>query len=192
MFLYRFIITISISLCFSAYGYSQQYNYYFGDIHTHSSYSDGNDDHILTTPYEDFNYAKKSLHFDFLGISDHNHMLSPLNFHKGLNDADSANENGKFVCLFGIEWGLFANGHVVIYGYDSLIGWEPGNYDVYNSETDYAGLFEKIAASQSAFALLAHPSTKHFSNLISSDYYSDADEAIVGMPYRSGKAYSTD
>ena len=118
---------------------AQSFNYYFGNIHSQSSYSDGNKDSatsLITTPLQDFNYAKLSLHTDFYGISDHNHlnagMTSPLHFHSGLADANTANNDGVFVAMYGQEWGVISGGgHVVVYGYDSLMGWDTGDYDVY-------------------------------------------------------------
>ncbi|MFC7670673.1 hypothetical protein ACFQT0_27290 [Hymenobacter humi] len=49
-----------------------------GNIHAHSSYSDGNQDGLATTPLQDFQYAAASLHSDFLGISEHNHSQAGM------------------------------------------------------------------------------------------------------------------
>src|SRR5436190_6483730 len=66
------------------------YNYYFGNLHAHSDYSDGNDDHPGYTPADDYNYAMTAQCMDFLGISEHNHYSSNdnpgntiANYHKG-------------------------------------------------------------------------------------------------------------
>jgi hypothetical protein len=67
---------------------------------------------------------------DYLGISEHNHYSSTNNpgmhvadFSKGLYQADTANADGSFVCMFGFEWGVISNGgHVVTYGMPSLVG----------------------------------------------------------------------
>ena len=59
-----------------------QYNFYFGNIHSHSSYSDGNKDSIATgyyTPGDDYNFAKETYNMDFLGVSDHNHYTANNN-----------------------------------------------------------------------------------------------------------------
>lgn len=178
---------------------AQTYNYYFGNIHAHSSYSDGNQDSstsLLTTPLQDFNYAKTSQHIDFYGISDHNHlqagMKSPAYYHLGMADADSATVNGSFVAMYGMEWGVISGGgHVIVYGYDSLIGWEPNNYDVFVAKNDYAGLWGKINDKQGAFAYLAHPSSSDFGNILANPVNLSADNAIVGVAARSGPAFST-
>lgn len=178
---------------------AQTYNYYFGNIHAHSSYSDGNKDSassLMTTPLQDFNYARASQHIDFYGISDHNHfgagMKSPVYFHKGLADADSATDEGTFVALYGMEWGVISDGgHVIIYGYDSLIGWEANNYDVYVSKINYSGLWQKINEKQNAFAYLAHPEIGDYENIMANPAMLGADNAIVGVAARSGPAFST-
>lgn len=186
-------------LLLSLTGRAQTYNYYYGNIHAHSSYSDGNQDSgtsQMTTPFQDFIYAKQSQHIDFYGISDHNHaqagMASPVNYHKGLHQADSANIDGTFVALYGMEWGVISGGgHVLVYGYDSLIGWEQNNYDVYVAKNDYTNLWKTINAKNGAFAYLAHPSSGDYDNLLTSTYRISADNTIIGLAARSGPAFST-
>lgn len=178
---------------------AQTYNYYYGNIHAHSSYSDGNKDSNssnLTTPYQDFIYAKASQHIDFYGISEHNHksagMTNTKNYHKGISDADSATIDGSFVALYGMEWGVISSGgHVIIYGYDSLIGWDEYDYDVFVDEADYTNLWKKINERPGSFAYLAHPQNGDYNNLLSNGVKLDADNAIIGMAGRSGPAFST-
>ncbi|MES2287220.1 MAG: T9SS type A sorting domain-containing protein [Bacteroidota bacterium] len=192
-------IFMSIILALSGICSAQTYNYYFGNIHAHSSFSDGNKDSdtsLLTTPLQDFNYAKSSQHIDFYGISDHNHlsagMLSPAYFHQGIADANAATINGSFVALYGMEWGVISGGgHVIIYGYDSLIGWDENDYDVFVAKNDYTNLWKKINQKQGAFAYLAHPATGDYENILSNPVNLIADNAIVGMAARSGPAFST-
>ena len=176
-----------------------QYHYYFGTIHAHSGYSDGNKDSLtsfMSMPYEDFEYAKHSLHMDYLGISEHNHSAAGMqlaNYHRGVRQADSANQEGTFVSLYGMEWGEIASGgHVVVYGFDSLIGWETNNYDIFNAQTDYTGLFAKIAHHSGAFGYFAHPTNSDYNAIYTSPYNAVSDSAIIGTPFRSGPAFSTD
>jgi hypothetical protein len=180
--------------------YAQTYNCYFGNIHSQTSYSDGNKDSStsgMSTPLQAFNYARASQHIDFYGISDHNHasagMKSAVYYHKGLADANTANSDGSFVAMYGMEYGVISGGgHVIVYGSQNLFGWDTNDYDVFNSEFDYAGLFAKIAAIPNAFGYLCHPQSGDYTNLVSTAAYNAvADSAIVGMPARSGPAFST-
>lgn len=189
---------------------AQTYNYYFGNLHAHTGLSDGNKDSSssgVSQPSGSYAYAKLSQHFDFLGISEHNHYSSANNpgfqiqsYTVGLNQSAAANQEGTFLTPFGMEWGVSSNynGHVVIYGFNQLIGWEAGNYDIYNAKTDYDGLFRKVKNNPNAFCYLAHPqSTDYTLNgtaataLINMPYNATYDSAIVGSPLRSGLAFST-
>ena len=165
-----------------------------GNLHAHSSYSDGNQDGAAVTPLQDFQYAAASLHSDFLGISDHNHSqagMSLPNYARGLTQADQAT-TASFVALYGMEWGVISGGgHVVVYGVNQLLGWEAGNYDVFVARNDYQGLFKEINRRPGAFATLAHPNRTDYSNLAGTAFSPRADSAIVGTVLRSGPATST-
>lgn len=189
---------------------AQTLNYYYGNLHSHSGYSDGNKDASSTgvsLPSGDYNFAKASLHFNFLGISEHNHFTSTgnpgmkrPNYSLGLAQAASANQDNVFLCLYGMEWGTISNGgHVIIYGFNQLIGWENTvvgvtgpNYDIYNAVTDYNGLFKLVRNNPNSFCYLAHPQWNDYSSLTTSGYNLMWDSAIVGVPLRSGPAFSTD
>lgn len=197
---------------------AQQLRFYFGNIHAHTAFSDGNKDSVTTlinNPAESYEYAKLSRDFDFLGISEHNHYSSARNpgfrrplYQQGLQMADAANEENNFLCLFGMEYGVSSeyNGHVLVYGIDKLLGWEsnvPGvtgnNYDEFNAKSDYAGLFSKVNKKAGAFAWLAHPGFDDYASdgtyktaLANAPYNASFDSAIVGMPLRSGLANNAD
>ena len=165
-----------------------------GNLHAHSSYSDGNQDGAAVTPLQDFQYAAASLHSDFLGISDHNHAgagMSRPNYARGLLQADQAT-TPSFVALYGMEWGVISGGgHVVVYGVNQLLGWEPGNYDVFVARNDYPGLFREINRRPGAFGTLAHPNRTDYGNLAGTAFSPRADSALVGTVLRSGPATST-
>lgn len=191
-------LLFALVLCTTTLVNAQNYTHYYGNIHAHTSYSDGNKDSatsLMTTPYQAFVYAKASQHIDFYGISEHNHytsvQMTPANYHKGRADAQAATTNGVFVALYGMEFGVISNGgHVLIYGYDSLISWIPNNYDVFVAQNDYANLWKKISKKAGAFAYLAHPQASDYSNFFTT-YTPLADSCVVGGALRSGPAFST-
>lgn len=207
----KFSLNTVFLIVFSVAVKAQTLNYYFGNLHSHTGYSDGNKDATTTgvsTPSASYAYAKLSQNFDFLGISEHNHYSSSNNpgmfrslYAPGLAQATAAN-TGTFLCLYGMEWGVSStgNGHVVIYGFNQLIGWEtsgvPGNtpnYDIYNDKTDYNGLFTKIKNNPNAFCTLAHPQgNTDYAGLTNGSYNPAYDSAIVGTVFRNGPAFSTD
>ena len=196
----KHILSITFFIASVAILKSQTLNYYYGNLHAHSSYSDGNKDSstsLITKPIQDFNYAKSSQHIDFYGISEHNHanagMYSPTLYHRGIRDAKTATIDGSFVALYGMEYGVISNGgHVLIYGYDSLlIGWDNSDYDVFNSQFNYSTLWKTINKNSNAFACFAHPTSSDFDSIYFKPYNAAFDSAIVGTPFRSGPAFST-
>jgi len=187
-----------------------QYNFYFGNIHSHSSYSDGNKDSAATGYYypgQDYYYAKGSYHMDFLGISEHNHYSGNNNpgmhvahYGLGLYQADTSNNNGTFVSMYGMEWGTIGQGgHVVVYGVPLLIGWESGsgawgpsnNYNVYCAKGDFASFWPIVQSYPTAFCTLAHPETGDYGNLLdAAPYVANTDSVVAGVAVRSGSAFS--
>ncbi|RZK39318.1 MAG: hypothetical protein EOO90_19255 [Pedobacter sp.] len=191
----RYIVCTILAILVGQLNAQENYNIYFGNIHSHTSYSDGSKDSLkskVKTPAQAYAYAKKSEHLDFLGISEHNHkqagMKSKANYALGIRQAKKATENGKFVALYGMEYGVIKNGgHVLIYGIDQLIGWEDGNYDIYNPQFDYTALFQTISSSPNSFATLAHPEPDHFNELRNKPYSLVADQAISGVSITTGQ-----
>jgi len=182
---------------------AQTYNFYFGNIHAHSDFSDGNKDKATShvcTPAACYAFAKNSQHFDFLGISEHNHFTATNNpgmqlenYSKGMQQADDENDDGHFVCMYGMEFGVITNGgHVLIYGVDSLIGWEASNFDIFNDKFDYRSLWKLLAARPNSFATLAHPKDDDFKNLLHTTFDKNAEAAICGVTIKTGPAFSTD
>ncbi len=173
-------------------------NSYYGNLHAHTSYSDGGKDSSTLTPANAYEYAKNSLCMDFLGISEHNHALAGMHmvdWQPGLNQAAAASTS-KFLALYGMEWGVISDGgHVLVYGTDKLIGWENNNHQLFVAKSDYTGnngLFKTINALGSpALAILAHPGSSDFNYLSENAYNPSADSAIVGSALESGPAFST-
>ena len=54
---------------------------------------------------------------------------------------------------------------MVVYGVNQLLGWEPGNYDVFVAKNDDQGLFREINRRPGALATLAHPNRTDYGNL---------------------------
>ena len=177
---------------------SSGYVYLYGNLHAHSSYSDGNKEDLSKTPKDDYEYARDAQCMDFLGLSEHNHSGAGMiksNYPLGYNQANQVNmvpsaSGNTIVTLFGMEWGVSSSGggHVLIYGFeDKLIGWESGNYDIFNARNDYTNLWPLINNKPNAFAALAHPDYSDFGR-IAETYNQAADDAIYGMAIESGPA----
>jgi len=145
------------------------YNVYYGNLHSHTSYSDG-----VQIPTNAYNFARNTAQtpLDFLAVTDHNHAgagMSLPDYALGLSQAASANSDGNFVAIYGQEWGLSDNGHVNIFESPALFGWEAGNYDVFVAQTDYPGLYTAALANPPAsyppLALWCHPALGDYNSL---------------------------
>lgn len=189
-------------------------NYYFGNLHAHSDYSDGNQDNPGYTPADDYTYAMSSQCMDFLGISEHNHYTSNNNpgnrlstYGLGVTQATNfTTAHPSFIALYGMEWGVISNGgHVLVYGdgMDNLWGWESGsgawggsnNYNDFVAKSDYtsgAGLFQTVNnnSATNTFASLAHPNDNDYGNLANIAYSSSFDAAISATAVESGPSTS--
>ena len=171
------------------------YNFYYGNLHAHSGYSDGNQDSAASgrrTPLQDYAFAAASQHVDFWGLSEHNHAQAGMHladYARGRAQATQAT-NTAFVALHGTEWGVISGGgHVLVYGVNQLYGWEAGNYDVFVAKNDYPALLRQVNRVPGAFALLAHPQSGDYGDLAGAAPFSPgADSALVGVPLRSGPA----
>jgi len=168
------------------------YTPYFGNLHSHTSYSDG-----VQTPADAYNFARNiaPTPLDFLAVTDHNHVsagMSLPNYALGLSQADAANSDGNFVAIYGQEWGLAANGHVNVYQAPVLFGWDAGNYDVFVAEGDYAGLYTAALANPPASYPVvlewAHPALSDFNNY---QVTNDGRAAVHLMALVNGPATST-
>jgi hypothetical protein len=171
------------------------YNLYFGNLHSHSDYSDGDLDNVCNgsgSAYCCYDIGNTAQNFDFMGISDHNHNEGPVmttaKYASGLTEADNYNStHADFTALFGMEWGTISTGgHVGVYGVDQLVGWNSGNYNVYCAKGDYSTLFNLVASTSGAFATLCHPNSTDFGNIANTAYNGTFDNAIVAVALKNG------
>jgi hypothetical protein len=171
------------------------YSAYFGNLHSHTGYSDGDQ-----TPAEAYAFARLGAPtpLDFLAVTEHNHTAAGMqygNYALGLAAAQAANDDGDFVAIFGQEWGVTTNpgdGHVNVFESPALFGWEPGQYDVFVAQSDYLGLYDAAVANPpSSYPLLlefCHPGADDFGNFVTSPAGLSAVRLIALV---NGPAFST-
>jgi hypothetical protein len=87
------------------------YNLYYGDLHSHTSYSDG-----VGVPRYAFAFARDSAGIDVLAITDHGELLDTSEWNDTKTQADSATVPGIFVGIAGFEWTDWNYGHVNVLG----------------------------------------------------------------------------
>jgi len=86
------------------------YGFYWGDIHAHTSYSDGG-----WYPEEAYRYARDTAKLDFFAVTDHEEILTDDEFADVLAQANRADEPGRFVALYGVERSNGETGHICYY-----------------------------------------------------------------------------
>lgn len=85
---------------------------YWGDLHGHSSHSDG-----TGTPDAYYTYARDAARLDFAVLTDHDHFgvrfldASPDIWEEIRDAAQRADDPGRFVALLGYEWTSWLYGH---------------------------------------------------------------------------------
>jgi hypothetical protein len=94
------------------------YNVYYGSLHNHTGYSDGQG-----TPTQAYQYAREVGLQDFFGLSDHGELLSSTEWNNIKSAANAANQEGVYTTFYGFEWSSF---------------WSYGHVSVFNT-TDYCG-----------------------------------------------------
>jgi len=196
---------------------------YYGNLHSQTNHSDGGAAlgacHGAQPPHsapfgprDAYTYAR-GRGLDFLLTSEHNHMFdgsaganpdaSPeqarARFHLGLAEAAQFTAaHPDFLALYGLEWGVIANGgHLNILNGTELLGWETGQdgapvADTVTPRGDYAGLY-RLMRARGWLGQFNHPaSTGQFVvDDVALGYTRDGDEAMALCEVVNTNAFST-
>jgi uncharacterized repeat protein (TIGR01451 family) len=107
---------------------------YYGDLHSHTSYSDGQG-----TPLEAFQTSRANgLHF--FAVTDHAFMLDGDEWSDILTQAQSATIDSEFVAFGGFEWSSATEGHISVINTETLAQATDPDYD--SLEEFYAWIAE--------------------------------------------------
>ncbi len=82
---------------------------FFGDIHNHTSYSDGSGSPTLALS------TGQAAGFDFMAITDHSYAIDDTEWANTLAAVEAATIPGTFVALRGFEYTQGAEGHINVY-----------------------------------------------------------------------------
>ncbi|MDA8441821.1 MAG: CehA/McbA family metallohydrolase, partial [Peptococcaceae bacterium] len=157
------------------------YNFYFGNLHSHTNLSDG-----LGTPDDAFTYARDTAKVDFLAITDHsnwfdNNTTATLadgsqskSWQQLKSTADKYNNAGSFVAIGGYEmtW-ADGTGHINTFNTDGFLSRNAKGVDL---KTYYAG----IAKYPQSISQLNHPGTI-FGDFDSFNYHTPEADNVVDL-----------
>ncbi|MCZ7383604.1 MAG: CehA/McbA family metallohydrolase [Candidatus Methanoperedens sp.] len=152
---------------------SAQDNFYYGNLHSHTSYSDG-----MLTPDDAFAYAKDVSKINFLAITDHDYMLNNTEYEDMLQQANNHTKDGIFVAIQGFEWSSGNYGHIPVI-----------NTSIFTSHKVTPTLIEiySFVRNNYGIAFFAHPAWpgnrfEYFSSL-------DGDDVVDGIEVGNGYNY---
>jgi hypothetical protein len=144
---------------------AQSLNVYFGNLHSHTSYSDGS-----LTPEEAYRHARDVARIDFLAITEHNHAGAPSRIagdhllYSGssstslISTANRLTASGTFVAIYGQEFSSIGSGnHTNVFEVSEVIDTSDvanGRYDTLLNEWLPAHL---DSTGRQALLLLNHP-----------------------------------
>ncbi|MDI6783042.1 MAG: CehA/McbA family metallohydrolase [bacterium] len=170
---------LSLVVClFPSLAFGTTYNFYVGNLHSHTSYSDG-----VGTPAVAFTYARDTARIDFLAVTDHNTQLSQAKFDDTRLQATLFTQDGVFVAIAGQEWTTNA-GHSCVFEADRIF-----------TSTTIPDFYSELVTSgcSATFNHPTYPSTAVFNNLAYSDTADWGMNAMEvrwdGSPPYSGPAY---
>jgi len=148
-------ILFSVILLFNLFPLKSQipYQVYFGNLHSHTSNSDGSG-----SPTDAFNYARNTAGLDFLAVTDHLEQIDVLEWYNVKNDANSATVNGTYIGIAGWEWGSPLHGHVNVFNTSSIIT-DVGNLWY---TTDLPAFISWVLDHSPAFAQFNHPGEESY------------------------------
>ncbi|MGB4660507.1 MAG: CehA/McbA family metallohydrolase [Mobilitalea sp.] len=162
------------------------YSVYFGQIHSHTTYSDG-----AGTCAEAFAYAKNiAEQIDFLAITDHSNSFDNPSTATILNGsmstewveghtlADSYTDN-TFVGIYGYEM-TWSNGlgHMNTYNTDGFQTREQAGYNTYS--TALANYYAALKTDMDSISMFNHPGTT-FGDFESFSHYDETIDGLISL-----------
>lgn len=156
---------------------SPKYNHYFGDLHSHTGFSDAWEG----TPADAFASAQAS-GADFMATSDHSFMLSPEEWEQTLLAAQQYTSE-TFVAIPGYEFWMPGFGEVNIFNSQSTIPSKPGLHGPRVNLPRWAmpgAFYDQLAAQPGTVGMWVHP-TDYGDNFDDFAYQNEARDQGMGM-----------
>lgn len=176
LFLIFLIIFILINTSNIKAGELDKFNYYFGQLHSHTNLSDGKG-----SSSEAFKWARDEGKADFFAITDHSNKFdNDLDYTKSnewlqlKKSAQSFNKNGKFIAIAGFEM-TWTNklGHMNTF-----------NTEWFETRSNPAmkmqGFYNKLINYPNAIAQFNHPGTT-FGDFQDFSYYSESIDKVIDL-----------
>jgi|GEM_PF-1012098 len=161
------------------------YNVYFGNLHSHTGFSDG-----VSVPDAAFDYARNTAGLDFLAVTDHTNLFDhglawdqSLEWRDLKRSADRKTVDGSFVAIAGSEVTWYPSdgfGHINTFNIDHFINTYETKYN--NTENFY----DSIKQYPASIVEWNHPWDADFDGF--APYDADVDKVmdLIAVPARAG------
>lgn len=164
---------------------NEKYNIYFGQLHAHTSYSDG-----AGTCEEAFKYAQDVDNLDFLAVTDHSNSFDNAD-NASIKDGSVSSEwteghelakkytTDDFVGIYGYEM-TWSNGlgHMNTFNTDGFQSRTQTEYKTYS--TALQNYYATLATAPDSISQFNHPGTT-FGDFSDFAYYSETNDALITM-----------
>ncbi len=158
-------------------GDASEMHLYSGELHAHTGDSDGKE-----TVKEAYKYARDVAKLDFFSVTDHsNSFTNSVYQNKHQSNADSYNDPGTFVALFGYEQTYSAAtyyGHLNTLNYTSLT----------TRSTLLKNYYAMMAKRDDSIVMFNHPGYK-WGNFCEYEFWSEEFDKVVNLAEIKGKSY---
>lgn len=148
---------------------------FFGDLHAHSTQSDGDDD-----PEQAYLWARDEAGLDIFVLTDHSEQLFwPLTEYRDCRElADSFDDPGTFVALCGFE---FATSWFGLSGHNNVY-FSP---NLFNQLNDINGFYAELAACLTCIGAFNHPGDSAGHTWNDFAFHAGADRDLSLMEFNS-------
>ncbi|HEY3448606.1 MAG TPA: hypothetical protein VGK67_19775 [Myxococcales bacterium] len=150
----------------------------FGDLHAHTSYSDGEQ-----TPADAFDYARNVGKLDIMVVTDHLEQVSiPMRWWNCRSQADARDAPGQFVAACGYEYASF-DPLPISTGHDNVFF----NSSLFNAtRTDFHDFYADLAGCDSCVSQFNHPGSEATQTWNDFEYDAAADPKIAMFEFNGG------
>jgi hypothetical protein len=152
-----------------------EYNLYFGDLHAHTSFSDG-----LGTPYDAYASAIEG-GADFMAVTDHHYLLSEEDWQLTQVIADEFTSE-DFVAIAAFEYFITGWGEVNVFNYPvkDMGIWDHG-YKGLPHQTALPAFYDTLASEPDAVGLWVHPTWAYSKEFDDFAYRTDSRDRGMGL-----------
>lgn len=151
------------------------YNLYFGDLHAHTSFSDG-----VGTPDEAYAMAIQG-GADFMATTDHHYLLTEDAWELTKVIAEEYTSE-DFVAIAGFEYFITGWGEINVFNYpEKDMGiWDHG-YNGLPHQTALPAFYDTLSSNEGAVGLWTHPTWAYSKEFDDFDHWSESRDVGIGM-----------